>query len=111
MNTCPAFRGNAGARCLALGIAITMLCTGAIAQTVRPETTLRFGYSTGPTSFDPARSSSGGDRVFLLPLYDRLVRLNNSAEPVPMLATRWDVTNKGAGLVVTLRQGVVFHDG
>ena len=111
MNICPAFRGNAGARCLALGIAITMLCTGAIAQTVRPETTLRFGYSTGPTSFDPARSSSGGDRVFLLPLYDRLVRLNNSAEPVPMLATKWDVTNKGAGLVVTLRQGVVFHDG
>ena len=111
MYTNPALRGNALKHFLALGIALAMLCTDTIAQIVRPETTLRFGYSTGPTSFDPARSSSGGDRVFLLPLYDRLVRLNNAAEPVPMLATSWDVTNKGAGLVLTLRQGLVFHDG
>lgn len=79
--------------------------------TLKPETTLRFGYSTGPTSFDPARSSSGGDRVFLFPVYDRLIRISNSGVPQPMLASKWESTQKGAGLVLTLRQGVSFHDG
>lgn len=89
MKTGLALQRAASACSLALAIAVAGLCPGAAAQTAKPETTLRFGYSTGPTSFDPARSSSGGDRVFLFPVYDRLVRLTNASEPLPMLATRW----------------------
>lgn len=87
------------------------LCTTATAQTTNPKATLRFGYTTGTTSFDPARSSSGGDRAYLLPVYDRLVRLNNEGLAQPMLATKWESTNNGASLVLTLRQGVTFQDG
>ena len=72
---------------------------------------LKFGYSTGPTSFDPARSTSGGDRVYLFPVYDRLVRLDNTAAPQAMLATRWEFKNDGKSLVLTLRDGVRFQDG
>jgi peptide/nickel transport system substrate-binding protein len=72
---------------------------------------LRLGYTTGPSSLDPARATSGGDRVFLLQAYDRLVRLTNAAEPQPMLATKWEFTKGGNGLVLTLRQGVKFQDG
>jgi len=97
---------------IAAAIVATMVSANAIAQsTARPETTLRFGYSTNPTSLDPARSSSGGDRVFLFPVYDRLVRLTNAGEPQPMLATRWEAAEMGTTLRLTLRTGVKFHDG
>ena len=88
---------------------LAALCATATAQT--PKGTLRFGYTTGTTSFDPAHSSSGGDRALLLPVYDRLIRLNNEGVPQPMLATKWEFTQNGAGLVLTLRQGVTFQDG
>lgn len=90
---------------------LVALCTAATAQTTNPKATLRFGYTTGTTSFDPARSSSGGDRAYLLPVYDRLVRLSNEGEPQPMLATKWEFIDNGVGLVLTLRQGVKFQDG
>ncbi len=111
MNIHPASPCRAAFNWFVLGATLVVPGVSAVAQTVKPETTLRFGYSTGPTSLDPARSSSGGDRVFLFPVYDRLVRLTNAAEPAPMLATTWEVTQKGTGLVLTLREGVSFHDG
>lgn len=72
---------------------------------------LRFGYSTGTTSFDPARSTTGGDRVFLFPVYDRLIRLTNTGEPRPMLASKWDFKDNGKTLVLTLNRKARFHDG
>ena len=93
-----------------LGLALLTLACTAAAQGGKPGV-LRLGYSTGPSSLDPARATSGGDRAFLLQVYDRLVRLTNAAEPQPMLATKWEFTADGAGLVLTLRQGVKFHDG
>ena len=72
---------------------------------------LRFGYSTGTTSFDPARSSTGGDRVYLFPVYDRLIRLTNTGEPRPMLATKWEFRNNGKTLHLTLQRRARFHDG
>jgi len=94
-----------------LAVVFLALCTTAAAQTSTSKGTLRFGYTTGTTSFDPARSSSGGDRALLLPVYDRLVQLSNQGEPQPMLATKWEFTRNGAELVLTLRQGVTFQDG
>ncbi len=98
-------------RSLAAAAALLLACTAATAQPAKPAGTLRFGYSTGTTSFDPARSATGGDRVFLFPVYDRLIRLTNASEPLPMLATKWEFNNNGAGLVLTLRSGVGFQDG
>ena len=77
----------------------------------QPAGVLRLGYSTGPSSLDPARATSGGDRVYLLPVYDRIVRLTNAGEPQPMLATKWEFTKNGNGLLLTLRRGVKFQDG
>jgi peptide/nickel transport system substrate-binding protein len=93
-----------------LTAALVAAAATAGAQSAKPGV-LRLGYTTGPSSLDPARATSGGDRVFLLPVYDRLVRLTNAGEPQPMLATKWEFTKNGNGLLLTLRRGVKFHDG
>ncbi|MGQ0653074.1 MAG: ABC transporter substrate-binding protein [Betaproteobacteria bacterium] len=93
-----------------LGAVLAAAMGTVAAQGTKPGV-LRLGYTTGPSSLDPARATSGGDRVFLLQVYDRLIRLTNAAEPLPMLATKWEFVKNGTGLVLTLRQGVKFHDG
>lgn len=72
---------------------------------------LRMAYAQDPTSFDPARSTSGGDRVFLFPIFDRLVTLDNDMTPRPQLATEWEFKDEGRTLTLILREGVTFHDG
>src|SRR5690349_14053110 len=93
-----------------LAVALIAATATAAGQANQPGV-LRLGYSTGPSSLDPARATSGGDRVYLLPVYDRLVRLTNAGEPQPMLATKWEFTKDGNGLLLTLRRNVKFQDG
>jgi peptide/nickel transport system substrate-binding protein len=92
-------------------LAAALMAAAATAGAQAGKGVLRLGYSTGPSSLDPARATSGGDRVFLLPVYDRIVRLTNAGEPQPMLATKWEFTKDGNGLLLTLRRGVKFQDG
>lgn len=73
--------------------------------------TLLMGYSTNPTNLDPARSTSGGDRIFLFPIYDRLIRLTSAGEPQPQLAESWTFADDGLSVEFTLREDVSFHDG
>lgn len=64
-----------------------------------------------PTTLDPITGSNGGDHVSLYPMYDRLVNFNpETLEPVPGLATSWESPDPKT-LVLTLREGVKFHDG
>jgi peptide/nickel transport system permease protein/peptide/nickel transport system substrate-binding protein len=63
------------------------------------------------SSFDPATSNSGEDHVQLYPIYDRLIDYDfKSMVPVPGLATEWNFTTPTT-MELTLREGVVFHDG
>ncbi len=44
-------------------------------------------------------------------LFSGLVEIDEKAQPVPELATKWDIRDGGATYVFTLRDGVTFSDG
>lgn len=43
-------------------------------------------------------------------LYDTLVKYDDQGKPIPQIAERWETPN-GRTTLVTIRQGVTFHDG
>lgn len=75
------------------------------------DATYRYMYSVGPSRFDPHRGTSSFDNASLFLVYDRLVMLDNDANPIPGLATEWEFVDDASALVLTLREGVTFHDG
>jgi len=73
--------------------------------------TLRVAHQFPPISLDPHTGSSGADHQTLYSLYDRLVHFKfDSLEFTPGLATAWEFPDDQT-LVLTLREGVTFHDG
>lgn len=67
--------------------------------------------AVGPTSFDPHKSASSFDNATLALTYDRLVHLTASSEPIPGLATSWELSDDNSSILFTLREDVTFHDG
>ncbi|MFV0309320.1 MAG: ABC transporter substrate-binding protein [Desertimonas sp.] len=73
--------------------------------------TLRYAHANTPSRFDPHRSSIGQDIRYFAPVYDRLVHFDSAGDLVPGLATSWEFSDDGLTFTMTLREGVVFHDG
>ncbi len=68
------------------------------------------GIATAPNGFDPRLTADeGSERVAQL-VYSRLLELDDTLRPVPALAERLDRLDP-LTWVVTLRDGVRFHDG
>ena len=66
---------------------------------------------TDVTSMDPISGNSGFDQQTLYPIYDRLVNQDpETLEPTPGLARSWEFEDPTT-LVLTLQEGVQFHDG
>jgi peptide/nickel transport system substrate-binding protein len=62
-------------------------------------------------TLNPAVSTQGGMQQAAGLLFSGLVEIDENAEPVPELATEWEILDDGATYVFTLRDDVVFHDG
>ena len=62
-------------------------------------------------TLNPAVNTQGGMQRVAAPLFSGLVEIDENAEPVPELATEWDIRDEGATYEFTLREGVTFHDG
>ncbi len=74
-------------------------------------TTLRVISGHNPSSLDPSTGSSGTDHTFLYCFYDSLVDWDpETLAARPGLARSWDFPDPTT-LVLTLEQGVTFHDG
>jgi len=84
----------------------SMLLAGAAAAQ-----TLRIGLPEDPDTFDPPLLHSYVDRIVLAALCDKLIDIGPELEIVPQLATEWQWTDDGKGLVMKLRPGIKFHDG
>lgn len=84
---------------------------GSGAVGIDPDAVIRYADTSGPSRFDPHRSSTGHDIRYFAPVYDRLVHLSPDGDPVPGLATRWEWEDDGLTLRMDLREGVTFHDG
>ena len=79
--------------------------SGAAAQS-----NLRIGLAEDPDVLDPTLARTYVGRIVFSSICDKLFDINERLEVVPQLATgfRWE---NPTTLIVTLREGVRFHDG
>jgi oligopeptide transport system substrate-binding protein len=75
-----------------------------------PEATLNL-YGMDPLTLDPAVSGEMLSHEFILQLFGGLVRLDDSLEPAPDIAERWEISTNGRTYTFYLRQDVKFQDG
>jgi peptide/nickel transport system substrate-binding protein len=76
-----------------------------------PNAKLTLDVSVDLTNLDPHKATYSFDMNFLEAIYDRLFDITKTGEVIPMLATEYEWVDDGAALDLTLREGVVFHDG
>ncbi|MCW3476184.1 ABC transporter substrate-binding protein [Limobrevibacterium gyesilva] len=72
--------------------------------------TLRIGLREDPDLLDPTLGSSYVGRIVYAGMCDKLFDLDTKLNIVPMLATGYRYEDP-THLLITLRQGVTFHDG
>lgn len=73
--------------------------------------TLRVTTPITSQNLDPHLQPNYAGKMFLTPIFDRLVMADVNDKLVPGLATEWAFANDGSYLDMTLREGVHFHDG
>ncbi|GAC1684728.1 MAG: ABC transporter substrate-binding protein [Gemmatimonadaceae bacterium] len=79
--------------------------------TGRDPNTLVAAIGADPGHLNPAITTNGSVHAAAALLYDGLVALDDSLRPVPALAERWEIEEKGARYRFHLRRGVSWHDG
>lgn len=67
--------------------------------------------TTDPGHLNTAITTNGSVHTAAGLFYNGLVSLDDSLQPVPELATRWDIEKSGALYRFHLRSGVLWHDG
>lgn len=92
---------------------IAAACVGLAALSAAPAAeaqNLRIGLREDPDILDPTLARTFVGRIVFAGLCDKLFEINERLEIVPQLATayRWE---DPTSLLITLRQGVRFHDG
>jgi peptide/nickel transport system substrate-binding protein len=92
-------------RTVALALAFGLSATALAAQD------LRIGLQDDADVLDPDQARTFVGRIVFESLCDKLVDITPSLEIVPQLATGWEWSDDGLQLTMTLREGVVFHDG
>src|SRR5262245_7857619 len=85
----------------------TLLFAAAPAQAAN----LRIAIQDDAGPLDPAVSTSFIGRIIFAGLCDKLIDVAPDLSFVPQLATRWQWSEDRLALDLTLRPGVVFHDG
>ena len=74
---------------------------------------LRVGISTEPWDLDPAIRTDTGSGYIIKNVYDPLIELDQNNQPTCefALCKEWELKDEARTIVVTLREGVTFHDG
>ena len=74
--------------------------------------TFIFAASSDPASLDPAFASDGESFRVARQIFEGLVGVEpGTADPAPLLAESWEVSDDGLEYTFTLKEGVTFHDG
>lgn len=90
---------------LPLVLGLSIFAGSALAQN------LRIGIASDPDILDPTLSRTVSGRQVFAALCDKLVDIDAKLNFIPQLATAWRWSEDGRSLSMTLRPGVVFHDG
>ncbi|MBW3557029.1 MAG: ABC transporter substrate-binding protein [Actinobacteria bacterium] len=73
--------------------------------------TLVVAISSDPGALNPAITTSGATHTAAEPMFNGLLDRDKAGEPLPDLATKWNIEENGAVYRFTLRDGVTWHDG
>jgi len=92
----------------ALVLGALLMATAGMASA---ETTLKIGLAEDPDILDPTLARTFVGRIVFASLCDKLFDISADLKTVPQLATEYKWVDDSKGLVITLRQGVTFHDG
>ena len=72
---------------------------------------ITFGLPWDAITLNPITEQDGVSYLVNLWIYDALIRLDESLQPVPELAESWETSPDGLTWTLKLRQGVTWHDG
>lgn len=72
---------------------------------------ITFGLPWDAITLNPIVEQDGVSYLVNLWIYDALIRLDTSLQPVPELAESWTTSEDGLTWEIKLRQGVTWHDG
>ena len=72
---------------------------------------LRMVPQANLASFDPVQSTANITRNYGFMVYDALYGMSSALEPSPQMAAGHSVEDGGRTVVITLRDGLKFHDG
>lgn len=74
--------------------------------------TFIFAASSDPASLDPALANDGESFRVARQIFEGLVGVEpGTADPAPLLAESWEVSDDGLEYTFALKEGVTFHDG
>jgi peptide/nickel transport system substrate-binding protein len=90
---------------------VALLAAALLGATSVHAATLRMAIQEDPDALDPDQGGTYGGRVVFAALCDKLVDIGPDLSIEPMLATGWEWSDDNLALTMTLREGVVFHDG
>ncbi len=68
-------------------------------------------YNTAPLTLDPAIVGDSTSYGYVLQIFSGLVKLDDSLEPVPDIASGWQISSDGLTYTFELRHDVAFQDG
>ncbi len=94
-----------------LKLALTTALVGALSATTLSAQDLRIALQSDADVLDPDQSRTFVGRIVYASMCDKLVDITPELEIIPQLATEWEYSSDGKSLKMTLREGVVFHDG
>ena len=72
---------------------------------------LNINMRLAPTMLDPQQETAAVGKMVNSNVFDALVSLDASMEPVPELAKDWEISDDGLTYTFYLEEGVTFHDG
>ena len=96
-------------RALLAGAATAALARPALAQSAR-DRTLRFIPSANLSVLDPIVTTAGVTSVHGFMVFDQLYGVDTEQRPQPQMAAGHSVSDDGRTWLVTLREGLKFHD-
>ncbi len=88
---------------------LALVLSGCVASQPAGETLNLYGAD--PLTLDPAISGDATSHEYIAQIFSGLVRLNDSLEPAPDIAERWETSDGGRTYTFFLRRDVKFHNG
>jgi len=81
-----------------------------LAESWNNDASFTFVYSVDTTGWEPNRITTNNSFIYLAPIYDTLIHINEEAVPEPLLAESWELVEDNL-LELTLIEDWQFHDG